>query len=106
MNTETPNERLDEMRRRLDALEARARAAGVRASESIKAEIEALRRQEASARAALREEHRSSASEASEHADPTKDQYYEIEKRLGAVEDELAEEIAHAPRPGRPGAED
>jgi predicted nucleic acid-binding Zn-ribbon protein len=98
MSTKPTNERLDEIRRRIDALEAKAQAAGAGAKESIKGEIDALRRQEASARASLREPHHPKTSQISDHADPTKDKYLQIEQRLGAAEYALAAEIARGPR--------
>ena len=54
MSTKT-GARIDEMRDRIDQLEARAQADGGRAAESMKGRIDALRRHEASARAAVRD---------------------------------------------------
>jgi TolA-binding protein len=100
MSTKRTEERLDEMRRRIDVLEARAQAAGVTAKDSIKREIDALR-QEASARAAAREAQDAEASETPARADPTKDKYLYLETRLGALEYEIAAEIARGPRDDR-----
>jgi hypothetical protein len=97
MSTKATSERLDDVRRRIDMLEAGAQAAGAGVRDSIKAEIDALRRQEASARAALRDEHRPITARTPDHGDPTKDKYFEIEKRLGAAEYELAAKIARGP---------
>jgi hypothetical protein len=98
MSTKTKSEQLDELRNRIDMLEERARAASAGVEKSIKGQVDALRRQEAAARAALRERHRPNGSKTSGHRDPTKDKYLEIEKRLGAAEYELAAEIARGPQ--------
>jgi hypothetical protein len=50
----TTDQRLDELSARIDRLEANAQAAGAEADESIKGRVHALRRLEASARAAER----------------------------------------------------
>jgi hypothetical protein len=101
MSTNRREERLDEIRRRIDVLEASAQAAGMTAKESIKREIDALR-QEASARAAAHEAHDPEASETPAHTDPSKDKYLYLETRLGALEYEIAAEIARGPRDDRP----
>jgi chromosome segregation ATPase len=101
MSTKRTAERLDEMCRRIDMLEARAQAAGATAKESIKREIDALR-QEASARAAAHEAHDPEASETPAHTDPTKDKYLYLDTRLGALESEIAAEIARGPQDRRP----
>jgi hypothetical protein len=49
--------RLDEVRERIDELDAKAQAAGDGAKQSIKGQVEALRQHEAAARAAAREAH-------------------------------------------------
>lgn len=97
MSTKRTEERLDEMRRRIDVLEARVQAAGVTAKDSIKREIDALR-QEASARATARKGQDAEASETPAHGDPTKDKYLHLETRIGALEYEVATEIARGPR--------
>jgi predicted nucleic acid-binding Zn-ribbon protein len=97
MSTKTKNEQLDELRQRIDMLEERARAASAGVKQSIQGQVDALRRQEAAARTALREQRRPNAQKTSGHGDPTKDKYLEIEKKLGAAEYELAAEIARGP---------
>jgi len=74
-------------------LEARAQAAGAGGKASIKGEIDALRRQEASARA----KHHRDAPRVAEHGEPTKDEYLQLEGRLGAAEARLAADIARGP---------
>jgi hypothetical protein len=56
MSIKTDNP-LDEMRERIDELEAKAQAAGEGAKQSIKGQVEALRQHESAARAAAREAH-------------------------------------------------
>jgi hypothetical protein len=105
MSTGTPDERFDQIRHRIDALQVRAQATSAGAKESFEREVDALRRHEAAARAALRERHHPNSSEAREHGDPTHDEYFQIEKRLGAAEYELAAEIARGPGEARQGDE-
>ena len=82
MSTKT-EERIDEMRDRIDRLEARARADGGRAGESMQGRVEALRRQEASARAAVRE-----------HSPAAGLKVRLLEARLKTAEHGLAAELA------------
>jgi predicted nucleic acid-binding Zn-ribbon protein len=103
MSTGKPDERLDQIRDRIEALEARAKAAGAGAKASMKHEVDALRRHEASARAALRERHHPSSSEVRGRTGLTDDEYLQLERTVVAAENELAAEIAQiARRPGDP----
>ena len=64
--------------------------------ESLKDQDESLLRAEACRQAAVRTAERANASAVSEHADPTKDKYFEIDKRVGGAEIALAEALAEA----------
>jgi hypothetical protein len=68
MSTET-DDRLDEMRERIGELEAKAEAAGDRAKQSIKGQVEALRQHEAAASAAAREAHEARTQNFAAHAE-------------------------------------
>lgn len=94
MSTKATDARLDEVRRRIDGLEAGAQQAGAAAKQSMKRKIAELRQQEASARTAA---HKPDASGTAEQGDPTKDKYLYLETRLGALETELAAEISRGP---------
>ena len=82
MGTKT-DERIDEMRDRIDRLEARAQAAGGGARESMRGRADALRRQEASARAAVRE-----------HSHAAESKLRQLESNLKAVDHALDAELA------------
>ena len=78
-----------------DALKARAPAAGAAVDEELKDQDESLLRAEACGQAAVRNAERANVSE---RADPTKDKYFEIDKRVGGAEIALAEALAEAGR--------
>jgi uncharacterized coiled-coil DUF342 family protein len=82
MSTKT-SARIDEMRDRIDQLEARVQADGGRAGESMKGRLDALRRQEASARAAVRD-----------HSPAAGLKVRLLEARLKVAEHGLAAELA------------
>jgi hypothetical protein len=86
MTTKT-DERVDEIRDRIDRLDARAQAANSEVQGSMTEQVEALRRQEASARAAVREEHDAPADTADEKLSL-------LESRLKRAEHALAAETA------------
>ena len=76
----------------VDSMKARARAA---VEESSKDQDESLLRAEAYGQDAVRNAERANG-RVSEHADPTKDKYFEIDKRVGGAEIALAEALAEA----------
>jgi colicin import membrane protein len=76
-------QRVDEIRERVNKLEAKANAAGAETKESMQGRIAALRQQEASARAAVRE-----------RADAADAKVDELGTRLRAAEDGLAADLA------------
>ena len=76
-----------------DALKARTQAASAAVEESLKEQDESLLRAEACGQAAVRNAERANVSE---RADPTKDKYFEIDKRVGGAEIALAEALAEA----------
>jgi hypothetical protein len=82
MSTET-DERIDELSDRIDRLDARAKTGGAKAHESMKGQVDALRRQEASARAA-----------ADEDGDAAALKLRQLEVRLETAEHGLAAELA------------
>lgn len=95
MSTEKTGERRDHPRDPVDALKARAQAAGAAVDEELKGQDESLLRAEACGQAAVRNTERG---DVSERADPSKDQYFEIDKRVGGAEIALAEALAEAGR--------
>jgi hypothetical protein len=96
MSTKKTGEGRDHPRDSVDALKARAQAAGAAVEESLKDQDESLLRAEACGQAAVRNAERANASAVSEHADPSKDKYFEIDKRVGGAEIALAEALAEA----------
>jgi hypothetical protein len=94
MSTKTTDERLDEAHRRIDALQARAHAVGADANDSIKGQVDGLRLEEASARAAVRERNKAKRSEVSQHVDVAEHKLYQLQARLGAAEHALTAELA------------
>jgi hypothetical protein len=96
MSTEKTGEGRAHPRDAVDAMKARARAAGAAVEESLKDQDESLLRAEACGRAVVRNAERARASAVSEHGDPTKDEYFEIDKRVGGAEIALAEMVAEA----------
>ena len=96
MSTKKTGERRAHPRDSVDAMEARARAAGAAVEESLRDQDESLLRAEACGQDAVRNAERANASAISEHADPTKDKYFEIDKRVGGAEIALAEALAEA----------
>jgi hypothetical protein len=87
MTTRT-DDRLDEIRDRIDRLDARGQAADSEARKSMSKQVEALRRQEASVRAAVREAHDARADAAAE------EELSLLESRLKSAEHALAAELA------------
>ena len=96
MSTKKTGEGRAHPRDAVDAMKARARAAGAHVEESLKDQDESLLRAEACGRAAVRNAERANASTVSEHGGPTKDKYFEIDKRVGGAEIALAEALAEA----------
>ncbi len=94
MATKTTDERLAEMRRRIDELDTRAQAAGAHAKESFEAQVGVLRDREASARAAVREAHDAKVAEISEHAHAAEDKLEQLDTRVKEAEHALAAELA------------
>lgn len=94
MSTETTEQRLDEARRRIDELQARGQAVSADADDSIKGQVDGLRRQEASARAAVREAHDASPAEVSQHLEVAEDKLQELQARLRAAEHALTADLA------------
>jgi hypothetical protein len=94
MSTRTKDEHLEEMHRRIDGLEAKARAVRADARESMRGQIAVLRRQEESARAALREARDARASAISERVAAAEGKLLQLEMRLKAAQDALAAELA------------
>ena len=104
MSTKTDS-RLDEMRRRIGELEAKAQAAGDKAKHSIEGQVAALREHEAAARAAAREAHEARMENVAAHeeaaeaklqqADAAADAKAEqLQTRLKAAEDAISAELA------------
>ena len=96
MSTKKTGEGRANPRDPVDSMKARARAAGAAVEESLKDQDESLLRAEACGQAAVRNAERANASAVSEHADPAKDKYFEIDKRVGGAEIALAEALAEA----------
>ena len=96
MSTKKTGEGRAHPRDPVDSMKARARAAGAAVEESLKDQDESLLRAEAYGQDAVRNAERANASAVSEHADPTKDKYFEIDKRVGGAEIALAEALAEA----------
>lgn len=90
MSTKKTGERRDNPR--VDALKAKAQAA---VEESMKDQDASLLRAEACGQAAV---HTAEIANVSERADPAKDKYFEIDKRVGGAEIALAEALAEAGR--------
>jgi hypothetical protein len=94
MTTKTADTRLEETHHRIDRLQAKAQESGSDARESIESQVETLRRQEASARAAVKEAHDAKAQEASQRAEAAEDKVRLLETRAKAAEQALAAELA------------
>jgi hypothetical protein len=94
MSTKTADDRLAEMHHRIDELEAKTRSAGAGALKSITYQVGVLRRQEESARTALREARDERARKVAEHAHATEDKVQHLEARLKEVEHAFAAEVA------------
>jgi hypothetical protein len=95
MSTTKPRDtRLDEMHQRIDALEARARAAGTQAKTYMTGRVERLREQEASARTALHNAHEATSPKISERTNAAEDKVQELGTSLKAAEHGLAAELA------------
>jgi hypothetical protein len=86
MTTET-EARVDEIRDRIDRLDAFAQSGGSEVLEGISEQVEVLRRQEESARSAVRAAHDS-------HAPGVEDELSLLESRLRSAEHALAAELA------------
>ena len=93
MSTKKTGEGRDHPRDPVDALKARAHAAAADVDEALKDQDESLLRAEAYGQAAVRNAERANVSE---RADPDKDKYFEIDKRVGGAEIALAEALAEA----------
>jgi hypothetical protein len=98
MSTKKRGEGRDNPRDRVDTLKARAQAAAAAVEQSLEDKDESLLRAEASGQAAVRTAERANVSS---RADPAKDKYFEIDKRVGGAEIALAEELAEAGQPPR-----
>jgi hypothetical protein len=94
MATKTTDQRLEEMHERIDRLQEKAEASGAGAKGSIKTQLDALRQQEESARAAVKEAHEVKKQEASERAAAADDKLSELETRARSAESALAAELA------------
>jgi hypothetical protein len=81
----------------VDTLKAKAQSARADVEESLEDQDASLLRAEASGQAAVRSADRANVSE---RADPDRDKYFEIDKRVGGAEIALAEALGR----GRPGA--
>lgn len=81
MSTQT--ERIDEMRERINRLEAKAQEAGSQTKESMKSRADALRQQEAAAREALRR-----------RTDAADEKVRQLKAQIDATENALAAELA------------
>ena len=90
MSTKKTGEGRDNPRDSVDALKAKAQAA---VEESLKDQDASLLRAEACGQAAV---HTAESANVSERADPAKDKYFEIDKRVGGAEIALAEALAEA----------
>jgi hypothetical protein len=77
----------------VEALKAKAQAAGAAVEKSLDEQDESLLRAEASGRAAVRT---ADETNVSERADPERDKYFEIDKRVGGAEIALTEALAEA----------
>jgi hypothetical protein len=93
MSTKRKGEGRGNPRDSVDALKARAQAARAAVEESLEHQDESLLRAEASGQAAVRDAERA---KVSERADPARDKYFEIDKRVGGAEIALAEALAEA----------
>ena len=94
MATKTADQRLEEMHDRINRLQAKAQSSGAGAKDSISGQLDALRRQEASARAALKERHDVTARELDQHAAAADDKLRQLETRARNAEHALAAELA------------
>jgi hypothetical protein len=93
MSTKKTGEGRDSPRDSVNTLKARGRAAGAALEHSLEDQDESLLRAEACGQAAVRTAERANVSE---RADPAKDKYFEIDKRVGGAEIALAEALAEA----------
>ena len=93
MSTKKTGEGRGSPRDSVDALKARAQAAGAAVEKSLDDQDESLLRAEASGQAAVRAAEQANVSE---RADPDRDKYFEIDKRVGGAEIALAEALAEA----------
>ena len=93
MSTKKTGEGRDNRRDPIDALKASAQATRAAVEKSLKNQDESLLRAEAYGQAAVRD---AELGNVSERADPTKDEYFEIDKRVGGTEIALAEALAEA----------
>jgi hypothetical protein len=93
VSTKKTGEGRENPRDSVDALKARTQAAGAMVEESLEDQDEALLRAEAVGQAAVRDAERANVSE---RVDPAKDEYFEIDKRVGGAEVALAEALAEA----------
>jgi hypothetical protein len=94
MATKSADQRLEEMQDRIDRLQAKAQASGAGAKDSIKSQLDALREQEASARAALKEAHDVKTREADKRAAAADDKLRQLETRARNAEYALTAELA------------
>ena len=93
MSTKKTGEGRENPRDSVDALKARGQAAAAAVEESSEDQDKSLLRAEACGQAAVRAAERA---RVSERADPAKDKYFEIDKRVGGAEIALAEALAEA----------
>lgn len=94
MSTKTADDRLADLHQRIDQLEARARSVGAGALKSMTYQIGVLRRQEESARAAVRGARDESVAELSKRSHAAHGQLQSLGTRLSEVEHALAAELA------------
>jgi hypothetical protein len=93
MSTKNTGEGRDNPRDSVDTLKAKAQAAGAALEHSLDDQDESLLRAEACGQAVVRTAERA---KVSERADPAKDKYFEVDKRVGGAEIALAEALAEA----------
>ena len=98
MSTKKTGKERDDPRDLVDALKTRTEAARAAVEETLDDQDESLLRAEADGQAA---ERNAEEAKLSEGADPAKDKYFEIDKRVGGAEIMLAEELAEADETSR-----
>ena len=98
MSTKKTGEGRHDPRDSVDALKAKAQAAKAAVERSLDDQDESLLRAEAHGQAVVRT---ADSANVNERADPERDKYFEIDKRVGGAEIALIDELAEAGQPPR-----